>query len=221
MIIIPGEQGTEEWHALRLGIPTASNFDRIVTATGRASSQAEQYCNECVAEWITGEPASEWGGNTDTERGHLFEDDARAAYEWETDNEVEQVAFVYKDDQNLVGCSPDGLVVLSQGKRKVIHGGGVEIKCPRATIHVSYLVGGGPPAKYLPQIQGSMWICDLDRWDFVSYHQNYDPLIVQVARSEEFSKILDKAVPEFIERMLEKRNNPKFIEMREMRLEAA
>ena len=214
MIVIPGEQGTEEWHALRLGIPTASNFDRIVTASGRASSQAEQYCNECVAEWITGEPASDWGGNTDTERGHLFEDDARAAYEWETDNEVEQVAFIYKDKQRLVGCSPDGLVA---GKPK----GGVEIKCPRATIHVSYLVGGAIPAKYLPQVQGSMWITGRRWWDFVSYHQNYDPLIVRVERDEVFSKALDKAVPEFIERMLEKRNNPKFIEMREMRLEAA
>lgn len=216
MIIMRGEQGTDEWHEMRLGIPTASNFDRIVTASGGMSSQADQYCNECVAEWITGESASDFAGNTDTERGHLFEPDARAEFEFQTDIEVHQVAFVYKDKKKLVGCSPDGLIQLSPRKHA-----GVEIKCPRATIHVSYLVGGAIPKKYLPQVQGSMWICGADHWHFVSYHQNYDPLIVRVERDEKFSKVLDRTVPLFIEKMLEKRNNPKFIEMREMRLEAA
>ena len=214
MIVVPGEQGTEGWHQMRLGIPTASCFDRIITASGGASSQAEQYMAECVAEWITGQPASDWQGNTDTERGHLFEDDARATYEWETEQKVEQVAFCYRDESKLVGFSPDGLI-----KRKT-YSGGVEIKCPRATIHVAYLVLGQCPKKYLPQIQGTMWIADLPWWDFVSYHQDYDPLIVRVERDEKFSKAFDKHIPLFIEQMLEKRSNPKFIEMREMRLVA-
>ena len=208
MIIMPGEQGNEEWHSMRLGIPTASNFDRIVTASGGFSTQADQYCNECVAEWITGESAHDWAGNIDTERGHLFEPDARAVYEWEVGIEAEQVAFVYKDEERLVGCSPDGLCTDR----------GLEIKCPRATIHVSYLVGGAIPKNYLPQVQGSMWICDLPRWDFVSYHQDYDPLIVTVERNEKFSKALDKAISSFLDKMLTARENPRFIDMREMRI---
>ena len=216
MIIVPGEQGTEEWHALRLGIPTASNFDRIVTAQGGISSQLDQYCNECVAEWITGESASNWNGNDDTERGHLFEPDARAEFEFQTDINVNQVAFVYKDKKKLVGCSPDGLIKVSPRKWS-----GLEVKCPRATIHVSYLVGGGIPKKYLPQVQGTMWICNIDYWWFESYHQSYDPLIVKVERDEKFSKALDKAIPGFLDKMLAARENPRFIDMREMRLEAA
>ena len=38
MIIHPAEQGTPEWTQARLGIPTSSNFDRIVTPGGKATT---------------------------------------------------------------------------------------------------------------------------------------------------------------------------------------
>jgi len=219
MIVVEGEQGTDEWHALRLGIPTASCFERIVTASGGASSQANQYAAECVAEWVTGESASEFQGNTDTERGHLFEPDARAFYEFERGVKVRQVAFCYKDKSKLVGMSPDGLIY-ADGTIKHLKRG-LEIKCPRAAIHVAYFALGVIPRKYQPQVQGSMWIAGKDEWDFVSYHQDYDPLIVRVERDEKFSKALDKQIPLFIEKMLEMRARPELIDMREQRLEAA
>ena len=33
------EQGTPEWFAVRLGIPTASNFAKIITSTGKVPSE--------------------------------------------------------------------------------------------------------------------------------------------------------------------------------------
>ena len=41
MIVHPCQQGTVEWTEARLGIPTASEFSRIVTATGKLSKQRD------------------------------------------------------------------------------------------------------------------------------------------------------------------------------------
>ena len=53
----------------RLGIPTASQFSRIVTPTGKLSSTRRKYMGELLEEWISGEPYQEFGGNDWTERG--------------------------------------------------------------------------------------------------------------------------------------------------------
>ena len=52
MIIIDCEQGTEEWFEARMGVPSASNFSRICTTTGKWSAQADSYINELAAEVI-------------------------------------------------------------------------------------------------------------------------------------------------------------------------
>ena len=82
------------------------------------------------------------------------------------------------------------------------------------------LFGGGWGAKkYLPQMHASMWITQLDRWDFVAHHENWEPYIVTVERDEKWDKAIEVAYTQFIERMLEKRADPNIIAMRERRLE--
>ena len=56
MIIHDCEQGTEEWLTLRLGMPTASNFADIYSATGKPSTRAQEYMYKLVAESLAGEP---------------------------------------------------------------------------------------------------------------------------------------------------------------------
>ncbi len=224
MIIIPGEQNTPEWDQCRLGIPTASAADRLVTASLKPSSQADQYLNECIAEWICGIPYGDFKGNWHTERGHEQEPTGRAGYEFITGNEVAEVCFVYRDDDRLTGCSPDGLVMeyqpsMPDGEPEPEPVRGVEIKCPIETIFLAYLVGGGAPKKYLPQMHASMWITGLDRWDFVAQTENWEPYIVTVERDEKWDKAIEVAYTQFIERMLEKRADPNIIAMRERRLE--
>ena len=63
MIIIDNvAQGASEWAQLRLGIPTASCFDKIITSTGKASTQRNAYMNKLLAEWLTGEPTEGYKG---------------------------------------------------------------------------------------------------------------------------------------------------------------
>ena len=194
MQIVACEQGTAEWHEARLGIPTASCFGKIVTSTGTASKQAADYMDELLGEWLTG--ASKDGyTSTWMARGTELEPDGRLWYEFAHDVTVQQVGFVMRDN-GLVGGSPDGLVG---------DDGGLEIKCPAPGTHIGYLRTGKIPAKYVPQVQGGMWVCDRQWWNFVSYHPSIEPLVVRVQRDEKFVDSLSALVGRFVEKMLEER----------------
>lgn len=194
MIILECDQRTPEWYQARLGIPTASNFKRILTATGKASTSAETYLYELIGEWLTG--ASEDGyRNKWMERGTGYEQEALAWYELVEDREIQKVGFVYKDELQLVGCSPDGLMMDR----------GLEIKCPGAGVHAKYLLRDDMPTEYIPQVQGSMWVTEKERWDWLSYHPGAPPLVRTVFRDQSYMKLLDAAMKEFIDNLLEKR----------------
>lgn len=206
------EQGSPEWLAVKVGVASASGFDRLITAAMKPSSQADEYLAELIGEWVTGKKKyikpTYW-----MERGTNMEPEARSAYELITDDEVEQVGFIYKDRTKLVGCSPDGLV----GSK------GIEIKCPEDIMHVAYLVLGVCPKKYLAQVQGSIWVTGLYEWDFMSYYPEYEPFLITVKRDPKFQDALSEIIPPFIKRLQEKRKDPQIIAMRERRiaLEAA
>ena len=110
MIILDCEQGTQAWTEARLGIPTASEFSRIVTPTGKLSAARDGYMAELLAEWALGQPVSEFMGTDWTERGHMLEDAAREYYGVIRDVEPRTVGFLYRDESRTCGASPDSLV---------------------------------------------------------------------------------------------------------------
>ena len=181
MRIIECEQGTEEWLSARLGIPSASNFHRIVTTTGKWSAQADAYINELAAERITGERKDFFISDA-MARGNELEELARDNFIFESDYEVDQVGFCIREDLD-VGCSPDGLILEDMG---------LELKCPLAHNHVGYLRDNCLPSKYVQQVQGSLYVTDRDIWHFYSFHPDFgEQLHVVVHRDEEFIKLLD------------------------------
>lgn len=188
MKIIDCQQGTPEWFEARLGIPTASNFDKLITTKGAASKQAEKYLYKLAGERVSG-IIEETYQNGAMERGRELEDEARKLYEFHTDKEVEQVGFCLG---NGFGCSPDGLVGTD---------GGLEIKCPSMAVHVEYLLGGTIPTKYTQQVQGCMYVTGRQWWDFMSYSPCVKPLIVRVERDEAFIKSLKDALDEFCKKL--------------------
>ena len=207
MIKVKCEQQSPEWFAARTGVASTSNFDRIITASGKPSSQADAYMYELAAEYITGEKKSirptYW-----MERGTSMEPQARAMFELETDKTVEQIGFIYKDRKKLVGCSPDGLV----------DSDGLEIKCPAPITHVSYLLQDGCPKEYLPQVQGAMWITGLHHWYFVSFHPDYPIKIEYIERDQEWMKALDAVVPPFLKKLEAYRKSAQVKTLRDQRL---
>ena len=182
------EQGSQEWLQSRLGKPTASNFGKLITPTGKLSASAEGYINELIAQKITGE-IPEFYTNDSMARGTELEPYAKAAYEFINDVEVVEVGLCLHDDYEC-GASPDGLVN---------DDGGIEIKCPLPHNHVAYLRAGEVPGKYMPQIQGCLWITGREWWDFMSYHPSMENLIVRVYRDDAYIQKLADAVISAVE----------------------
>jgi len=183
MRIDQNEQGSPEWLAARLGIPSASMFAKLVTTKGIWSASADAYINQLVAERLTGEREEVFQSHHML-RGTELEPDARDLYSLMSDAEVTEVGFCLHDTLSA-GCSPDGLI----GEE-----GGLEIKAPAPATHVEYLRGGVLPSKYKQQVMGCLWITGREWWDFVSYHPTMKPLIVRVERDEEYIAALEKCV---------------------------
>ena len=110
MIRLDMPQGSLAWMEARLGIPTASNFDKLITPGGKPSSSAEKYAWKCVAEQILNHPIQEKEEASGfMERGTIMQKNARAFYELQRDVETEEVGFMLRDNRRA-GCSPDLLV---------------------------------------------------------------------------------------------------------------
>ena len=200
MKIIECTQGDQAWIEARLGLPTASRFSEIMSPKElKPSKSADKYIASLVAEWLLGMPMDEAASGF-MERGSEMEAEAIAWYELQRDVEVRRVGFVTTDDGRY-GCSPDGLIVEGEGGPWL---GGLELKCPSAAVHVSYLLGEFPHA-YVPQIQGGMAVTGLPWWDFCSYHPTLPKLLVRLARDETFIGPLKKALDVFVGRLAEAR----------------
>lgn len=190
------EQGTPEWFATRLGIATASRFDSIITpAKGELSKQSDGYLRELLAEWLSGQPAESYQSGW-MERGQIVEADARNYYAFERDAELARVGFVYANDSRMWGCSPDGLIG---------EDGMLEIKSPKPSTHIGYLMGGGLPLDYRPQVQGSLLVTGRAWCDFLSYCPGLPPLLVRVERDAEYLDKMREAINQFVARVTEGR----------------
>jgi hypothetical protein len=191
-------QGSEEWLAARLGIPTASNFHRIVTPKGKLSAQSDQYMHQLIAEWALCAVREDPVETEMMQWGHDLEPQAVASYEFETDQTVEEVGFLTTDD-GLIGSSPDRLVI---GRKRVL-----EIKCPGLHTHIGYMLmaRNGLDERYKPQTQGELLVSEYEDLDIQSYRPGLPTVIIRVQRDDQYIKTLEGALREFVDRMLEAR----------------
>ena len=185
MQIIRGiAQGSDEWLQLRLGVATASNFDKIITSTGKESATLPKYALELATQSLLSEPEESYK-NAVMQRGNDLEPVARQAYCEETFSEVEEITM-FKSDCGNFGYSPDGLLG---------DDGLLEIKCPLATTHTKYLLDNKMPTDYWQQVQGGLWVRGRKYLDFCSFQPNFKEkqlFIVRVERDEKFIAELAK-----------------------------
>lgn len=186
------QQGSLEWMIARAGIPTASEFDNLVTPDFkiRTGQMPATYLAKKVAEkWIGGPLA---GFNTfDTEQGQILESEALPFYELQHEQDIRRVGLLTTDD-GRIACSPDGMFE---------DGTGIEVKCPEAHTHVNYLLAGQLPKEYAAQVHGSMFVAEAESWQFFSYRRHFPPLVLTVERDEEIQKILAEALESFLARL--------------------
>ena len=153
-------QGSAEWLLERCGRATASRIADIMakTKSGPGASR-DSYAAQLIAERLTGYIAASFT-NAAMAHGTETEPEARRAYEFVVDCDVEQVGFVPHPTIAMAGASPDGLVGTD---------GLVEIKCPNTSTHIDTLLSGSVPGKYIKQMHFQMMCCDRQWCDFASY----------------------------------------------------
>lgn len=155
-------QGTEEWHAARCGLLTASEMKLILTPTLKTAKndKTRAHLYELAAQRITNYTEPSYIGD-DMLRGWEDEILARDLYS-ETHGLVEEVGFITNDKWGFtLGYSPDG-------KLKHLNGG-IEIKSRRQKFQIETILTGEVPAEYVLQIQSGLLVAEWDFIDFISY----------------------------------------------------
>jgi len=155
------EQGSEEWHALRCGILTASEMKFIVTPTLKPVSNDKERAHlfELLGQRITQHTEPRYISD-DMLRGHEDEIEARIRYA-ENFAPVTECGFVTNDDHGFViGYSPDGLVD---------YDGLIECKSRRQKYQVETILADRVPEEYMLQIQTGLLVTRRKWLDFVSY----------------------------------------------------
>lgn len=199
-IIIPHtevQQNTPEWHALRRGIPTSSEFSRILTIEGKRSKSWQGYTEELAIETVSGitNTFETW----QMRLGHQQEPKARWLYSQMNNVTVEEVAFVYKDESRRVGCSTDGLV----GPNGIW-----ECKGGEGKTHFERLkkYNKNPGAfietftnKHYQQLQGELYVCEREWVDLFGFFPGMRPIETRVYRDEQWIKTLDSELNFFYE----------------------
>lgn len=199
MIEVAVQQGSQDWLDLRRGIPTASQFSRVVTPTGKLSESRHAYMAELLAEYFAGEDgaeAAEWQGNEWTRWGLQMEPRAIAAYAFQTDRHGERRGLCYRDKSCMVAASPDWMCDPD---------GLAEVKCPMVRTHLLYLALGVLPRDYYCQVQGQLWVTGRAWCDFVSFAPGLPLLIVRVEPDQRYQEALDEHMPAFVAALLDAR----------------
>lgn len=182
-------QGSDAWKLLRSGIPTASEFHSVMAKArdGSASGATRTgYLRQLCAEQISGdvEPGYE---SPDMLKGREFEDEARKHYCMMTGNEIRRIVFAKTEH---AGCSPDGAIVGQSG--------GLEIKVPKAKTLIEIIDRGELPARYVAQVQGTMWVMDWEFMDFYAYNPKMPVQFkIRVPRDVRYIVDLDMQVRRF------------------------
>jgi len=185
MKIIECIQGSPEWWKARAGIPTASEFSRIVTPVKWKPAEAtEKYRNDKLAE-IIGWRKTEFSGSPDIERGNRMEAEVRRWLAMEIGERINEVGFCLSDCGRY-GTSPDGLTDA---------GIPVELKCPADNTYFGwkrdYKATGAMPAEHLPQVHGHMLVTGAPFCWFCFYPENerINPVAIRIERDEKTERL--------------------------------
>jgi|SRR6266446_2970975 len=188
MKLIECEQRSEQWDRARLGIPTSSDFAKIVTPSREPSKQWQRLAYQKISERLLQRKIDHYTSPA-MERGQIVEEEAADWYEFDRNVSTQKVGFI-TDDAGTMGCSPDRFVGTI---------GLLEIKCPLPQTQIEYLLTGKAHRQYMPQLQGQLLISEREWVDILCWHDELPCAVVRVERDEHFIAILRAELRKFNE----------------------
>lgn len=174
MRFINAPQGSEAWLQARVGKITASRYkdarDRLKPAKGetigKPSAKCTAYAAQVAVERIVGRPVEKLFETWQMREGHSEEPRARAAYDVETGNIVDEVGAIVTDD-DLFLYSPDGLIG---------DDGLLEIKTLLSPERILRVIGEGDLSDYMDQCLGGLWLTGRKWIDLVLWCPSLEPV---------------------------------------------
>lgn len=186
-------QGSEEWHAARCGMLTASEFDRILTPKLKIADneKTRMHLWELAAQRISQYVEPQYV-SYDMLRGHDDEIVARDIYAKHF-APVEECGFVTNDRWGFtLGCSPDGLVGddgLLECKSRI-----QKYQVQTIVENVGADQGQTIPSEFMLQVQGELLVTERAWCDFVSYSGGLPLAVIRIEPIEDvLAAILDAA----------------------------
>jgi len=192
-------QGTDEWHAARCGLLTASEVKLILTPTLKlaANDKAKSHVYEILAQRITGYTEPSYISD-DMLRGYEDEIKAIAAYSKHF-SPVGACGFMTNDKWGFtLGYSPDGLVG---------DDGQVECKSRRQKYQVQTIVDnvadGVCVDDYVLQVQTGLLVSERKWCDLISYSGGLPMATIRVYPDEEIQNAIIEAAAAFEKKVCE------------------
>lgn len=188
----PCEQGSEKWLRLRMGRPTASEFERIIQPVKwepTKSATRRTYLVYLVTELALDTPLSNVSSAA-MQHGNDWEAKALATYEMMMSIDTEPAGFC-TNDAGTIGASPD-FFVGSDGTG--------EIKSPfKPEIHMGYVLDNQSlVTDYFVQTQGQLYVTGRKWTDLVSCFAGMPLVRVRVEPVPEFQSKLESALNLFV-----------------------
>lgn len=190
-------QGSEEWHAARCGLLTASEMHLIVTPTLKAASNDKErtHLYELLAQRITRYVEPRYISD-DMLRGHEDEIEAAELYA-KTYAPITRVGFVTNNKWGFtLGYSPDALV----GDDGLIECKSRSQKYQIRTI-VDYVAANTIDPDFAIQVQTGLLVSERNWCDLVSYCGGLPMATVRVFKNTEMQDAIIKAATAFEERL--------------------
>ena len=193
-------QGSDEWHAVRCGLLTASEMSLIVTPTLKVANndKSRSHLYELMAQRITDYVEPHYVSD-DMLRGH--EDEVRAVQLYsEKIAPVSHVGFMVRDFGGFsIGYSPDGLVG---------DDGLIEVKSRRQKYAVQTIVDCVPAQvimpEYMLQAQTGLLVSRREWMDHITYCGGLPMSIVRVFPDHEVQAAILQAARAFEAQLAEK-----------------
>ncbi len=155
MIIHDVEQGSYDWHQLRIGKITSTRLKKVMAKDNLS------LVDELIAEEETGLSDDDGFVSEEMQRGIDLEPLAIKEYESITGKSVTRYGLLQSDELPILCQSPDGYVGIE---------GAIEVKCPKTKNHVKYIRQGKIPNEYKEQVWTYFMVNPNLKWlDFISY----------------------------------------------------
>jgi len=189
-------QGSDEWHAARCGLITASEMKLIITPTFKPAKNDKERTHlfELLAQRISRYVEPKYIGEAMI-RGHEDELFAKTAYN-EHFGEITDCGFVTNDTWGFViGCSPDGLVG---------DDGMIECKSRIQKYQIETICTRQIPEEHLAQMHTELLVTGRAWNDYVSYSGGLPMAVIRLHADEVIQQAIVDAASAFEARLQER-----------------